>query len=137
MDGLLNFTTGMSVLLIALVLTSLRRSHIRVGYSVSWLVASLAILVLSRSRSALEVIAAQLGITYPPLALMLLAGCVFVVIFYRFSIVISKLKDDNIALAQKVAILEYHLRAAGSRPRQRIRAATVMEPQPGPRSTCR
>src|SRR5229473_3390812 len=111
MDRLLNFTTGMSVLLIALVLSSLRRSHIRVEYSVSWLVASLAILVLSRSPSALEAIAAQLGITYPPLALMLLAGCVFVVIFYRFSVIISRLKDDNIALAQRVAILEYHIQS--------------------------
>ena len=118
MDRLLNFTTGVSDLLIAMVLVSVRRAHIRVEYSVSWLVASLAILVLSRSPSLLVVIAAQLGITYPPLALMLLAGCVFVVIFYRFSIIISKLKDDNIALAQKVAILEYHLRAADSEPRQ-------------------
>jgi len=115
MDRLLNFTTGMSVLLIALVLTSLRRSHIRVEYSVSWLVASLAILVLSRSRWALEAIAAALGITYPPMALMLLAGCVFVVIFYRFSVIISKLKDDNIALAQRVAILEYHLQSMHGR----------------------
>ena len=45
------------------------------------------------------------------LALMLLAGCVFVVIFYRFSVIISRLKDDNIALAQRVAILEYHLQS--------------------------
>jgi hypothetical protein len=109
MDRLLNFTTGMSVLLIVLVLLSVRRAHIRVEYSVSWLIASLAIMVLSRSPSLLEAIARQLGITYPPLALMLLAGCVFVVIFYRFSVIISKLKDNNIALAQRVAILEYHL----------------------------
>src|SRR5260370_3180269 len=88
MDRLLNFTTGMSVLLIALVLTSLRRSHIRVEYSVSWLVASLAILVLSRSPSSLESIAAQLGITYPPLALMLLPGSGFVLLFYRLSAII-------------------------------------------------
>ena len=115
MDSLLNFTTGMSVLLIVYVLVSVRRAHIRVEYSVSWLVASLAILVLSRSQHLLEAIAAQVGITYPPLALMLLAGCVFVIIFYRFSIVISKLKDDNIALAQKVAILEYHVREMNGR----------------------
>src|SRR3954452_19091329 len=111
MDRLLNFTTGMSLLLIVLVLASVRRAHIRVEYSVSWLVASLAILVLSRSQALLEPIARQLGITYPPLALMLLAGCVFVVIFYRFSVIISKLRDDNIALAQRVAILEYHLQS--------------------------
>jgi hypothetical protein len=111
MDRLLNFTTGMSLLLIALVLSSVRRAHIRVEYSVSWLVASLAILVLSRSRRLLDAVAGQLGIDYPPLALMLLAGCVFIIIFYRFSVIISRLKDDNIALAQRVAILEYHLRS--------------------------
>jgi hypothetical protein len=111
MDRLLNFTTGMSVLLIVLVLASVRRAHIRVEYSVSWLLASVAILLLSRSRALLEAAAAQLGIADPPMALMLLAGCVFVIIFYRFSIVISKLKDDNIALAQRVAILEYHLQS--------------------------
>jgi len=109
MDRLLNFTTGMSLLLIVLVLASVRRAHIRVEYSVSWLLASVAILVLSRSRKLLEAAAAQLGVADPPMALILLAGCVFVIIFYRFSIIISRLKDDNIALAQRVAILEYHL----------------------------
>ncbi len=101
----------MSVLLIVLVLASVRRAHIRVEYSVSWLLASIAILVPipSRWRTLLEAVAAGLGIPYPPLALMMLAGCVFVIIFYRFSIIISKLKDDNIALAQRVAILEYRL----------------------------
>jgi len=115
MDRLLNFTTGLSVFLIVLVLASVRRAHIRVEYSVSWLVASVVILVLSRSRSLLEATAAQLGIADPPLALALLAGCVFVIIFYRFSLIISKLKDDNIALAQRVAILEYHLQAMNDR----------------------
>ena len=111
MDRLLNFTAGMSLLLITLVLISVRRAHIRVEYSVSWLIASVAILLLSRSQKLLVAIAAQLGIVYPPLALMLLAGCVFVFIFYRFSVIISRLKDDNIALAQKVAILEYRLQS--------------------------
>jgi hypothetical protein len=109
MDRLLNFMTALSVLLIALVLGSIRRAHIRVEYSVSWLVAAIALLILSRSRWLLEGAAEGLGITYPPLALVLIAGCVFLIIFYRFSVIISKLKDDNIALAQRLAILEYHL----------------------------
>ena len=29
--------------------------------------------------------------------------------FFRFSVIISHLRDDNIALAQRVAILEYHI----------------------------
>src|SRR5271165_6851486 len=111
MDRLLNFTAGLSVLMIALVLASVRRAHIRVEYSVSWLVASLAILALSRSRGLLEAAASQLGISDPPLALMFIVGCVFVIIFYRFSLVVSRLRDDNIALAQRVAILEYRLQS--------------------------
>ena len=64
---------------------------------------------MSRARGLLNSIAGWLGVTYPPLALLLIVGCVFLVIFYRFSVIISQLKDDNIALAQRVAILEYHI----------------------------
>jgi hypothetical protein len=110
-DRLLNAMTGLSVLLILLVLVSVRRARIRVEYSVSWLIGAVALLVLSRSRDLLHVIAGLLGVTYPPLALILLVGCVFLVMFYRFSVIISQLKDDNIALAQRVAILEYHIRS--------------------------
>ncbi|MGH9659399.1 MAG: DUF2304 domain-containing protein [Bryobacteraceae bacterium] len=109
MERLLNVTTAMSVFLIVLVLASVRRAHIRVEYSVSWLAAAVAMLALSRSPSLLDRAARLLGVADPPLALLLVAGCVFLLIFYRFSIVISRLRDDNIALAQRVAILEYRL----------------------------
>jgi hypothetical protein len=38
--------------------------------------------------------------------------------FFRFSVIISHMRDDNIALAQRVAILEYHLRTIGSHEKQ-------------------
>lgn len=111
MDRLLNVMTGLSALLILLVLVSVRRARIRVEYSVSWLLGAVALLVLSRARGLLHSIADLIGVTYPPMALLLIVGCVFLVIFYRFSLIISQLKDDNIALAQRVAILEYHIRS--------------------------
>ena len=111
MDRLLKAMTATSVLLIVLVLSSLRRAHIRVEYSVSWLVAAVALLIVSRSHALLDAAADFLGISYPPLALLLIIGCVFLLMFYRFSLVISKLRDDNIALAQRLAIVEYHLQA--------------------------
>src|SRR5437763_1786229 len=46
MDRLLNVTTGVSLLLLLIVLFSVRRAHIRAEYSVSWLVAAAAILCL-------------------------------------------------------------------------------------------
>jgi len=111
MDRLLNVMTLLSLGLIGLVLLSVRRSHIRVEYSVSWLGAAIVLLLFSLSRSLLSWLATLLGLGYGPLALVMLAFCVFLVVFYRFSVIISSLKDANIALTQRVAILEYHLRA--------------------------
>jgi hypothetical protein len=101
--------TGMSALLIVLVLISVRRARIRVEYSVTWLVGAVALLLLSRARGLLHAAADLLGLADPLLALLFIVGCVFLIIFYRFSLIISRLKDDNIALAQRVAILEYHI----------------------------
>jgi hypothetical protein len=110
MQALLNVTTILSVILIVLVLISVRRAHIRVEYSVSWLLASVLMLGLSRARPFLDFLTRRFGIPDTPLTLFLIAGSVFLVMFFRFSVIISHLRDDNIALAQRVAILEYYVR---------------------------
>jgi hypothetical protein len=114
MQSLLNATTILSILLIAMVLLSVRREHIRVEYSITWLLASGAMLVLSRSRPVLDYITERFHIPDTPLTLFLMAGTVFLVMFFRFSIIISHLRDDNIALAQRLAILEYQLHSLRS-----------------------
>ena len=101
--------TGFSILLMGLVLASVRREHIRVEYSVSWLVAGVALLVLSRWRALQDWLSTALGVNDPPLALFMISGAVFLVVLYRFSLVISRLNDSNIALMQRVAILEFRL----------------------------
>src|SRR5512147_281204 len=111
MQSLLHVTTALSVLLIVMILISVRRAHIRVEYSVSWLLAATAMLLLSRARPVLDFITTRAGIPDTPLTLFLIAGSVFLIMFFRFSVIISHLRDDNIALAQRVAILEYHLRS--------------------------
>ena len=109
MDRLLNVITGLSALLLLIVLVSVRRAHIRVEYSVSWLLAAGAMLLLCLNRAALGAVALYLGIPDSPMALFLIAGAVFLIVLYRYSLIISRLRDDNVALAQRVAILEYHL----------------------------
>jgi hypothetical protein len=109
MDRLLNVTTVLSVLLLVTVLASLRRAHIRVEYSVSWLLAATAMLVLSRMKGALDALRNFTGLPDTPLTLFLMIGGVFLLMFFRFSVIISHLRDDNIALAQRLAILEYHI----------------------------
>ena len=109
MQSLLHVTTVLSVVLIVLILISVRRAHIRVEYSVSWLLAATAMLLLSLARPVLDFITRRAGIPDTPLTLFLIAGSIFLIMFYRFSVIISHLRDDNIALAQRVAILEYHI----------------------------
>ncbi len=109
MERLQTTMTALSLLLMGLVLFSVRRAHIRVEYSVSWLGAALALLMVSRSRGLLEWMSAYLGLGQPAVALILLVSGVFLVVFYRFSVIISDLKDSNIALTQRMAILEYEL----------------------------
>jgi hypothetical protein len=114
MQSLLNVTTVLSILLLVLVLVSVRRAHIRVEYSVSWLAAATAMLLLSRARPVLDYITRHAGIPDTPLTLFLTAGSIFLIMFFRFSVIISHLRDDNIALAQRVAILEYHIQSLRS-----------------------
>jgi hypothetical protein len=78
--------------------------------------------LLSRAKGTLHWVSDLLGITSPPLALILLAACVFLLVFYRFSIRISDLKDANIALTQRVAILEYRLQSRDEKDEDQARA---------------
>jgi hypothetical protein len=109
MHRLLNVLAVFSVALMLAVLASVRRAHIRVEYSVSWLVAALALLGLSRSAGTLHWIGGVLGAADPPLALLMVSGSIFIVVLFRLSLRISGLKDANIALTQRIAILEYRL----------------------------
>ncbi len=104
-----NVATAFSVVLIGLVLASVRREHIRAEYSVSWLGAGVVLLVLARWRALQDWLSTALGVNDAPLALLMVSGAVFLVVLYRFSLVISRLKDSNIALMQRVAILEFRL----------------------------
>jgi hypothetical protein len=111
MDRLLSIIAGFSLILIAVVLFNIRRAHIRVEYSVSWLGAALVLLALSMSPWLLGHVAHLIGLNDLPVSLLLIVGALFLVVFFRFSVVMSDLKDANIALTQKVAILEYQLNA--------------------------
>ena len=109
MDRLLNVVTAVSAILLVMILISVRRAHIRVEYSVTWLLAAAAMLILSLAHPLLEGFRNLLGLPDSPLTLFLPAGGAVLIMLFRFSVIISHLRDDNIALAQRLAILEYHL----------------------------
>lgn len=115
MINLLDILAILGVLLLVVVLRALRREHIRVEHSVSWLAAAAALILLSRSGALLEKAAPLIGVREPPLVLLILILVVFLGVFYRFSRIVSELKDMNITLVQRVAILEFQLREKDGR----------------------
>jgi hypothetical protein len=98
----------MIIVAVAFLLTILeliRRRRLKEEYSILWLVAGGVVLILSIARSFLEEIARLLGIFYAPSALFLVAGLIGMVIALHFTMVISRLTDENRALAQRIALL--------------------------------
>jgi hypothetical protein len=111
MDRLSLVLAIFSLTIIVAVLASVRREHIRVEYSVSWLTAALLILTVSGNPGFVQWLADGLGVEQPPIAVLVVLFGISVVVIYRLSLRVSALKDASIALAQRVAILEYQLKS--------------------------
>ena len=97
-----------AVIVILATLFSLRRAHIRVEYSVSWLVVGVILFVCTLFPSVLMHIAVDLGLD-PQIGFVFLAGALAVALLFEVSLVVSRLRDENVLLTQRLAILEYHL----------------------------
>ncbi|HYM13888.1 MAG TPA: DUF2304 domain-containing protein [Bryobacterales bacterium] len=98
-----------ALLVIVLVVRSVRREHIRVEYSMAWLGTALLLLILCLWDRALEALGRLIGVGGSAVVLIAIAGVLFAFTFFRYSIVVSSLKDHNIQLAQKVGMLEWEI----------------------------
>ena len=107
MDRLLRVVNILSLLSLVFVLISVRRQRMRVEYSVSWLAAAAGFFALTFSPAPTNWIGQLLGIPGGPTVLVIMMLGAFLMVFYRFTSIISQLKDNNVALAQRVAVLEY------------------------------
>ncbi len=107
-------TAVLAALLLLEIVRSVRREHIRVEYSMAWLAAAVLLLTLSLSDTVLGWLTRLLGVDDASLVLLVVAGVLFLFTFFRFSVVVSGLKDHNIVLAQKVGILEWEVKRQAS-----------------------
>ena len=95
-----------SLLLLLIVLELIRGRRLKERYALLWLFTGLVLLVLSLWRGGLNTIADWLGVgTYPP-AILFAAAIMFVIaVLLHYSTVLSKLTDENVVLAQELALL--------------------------------
>jgi cell division protein FtsB len=96
-----------SLLLLLVILELVRGRRLKERYALLWLATGGILLVLSAWRGGLNTIAGWVGVeTYPPAVLFAVATLFILLVLLHYSTVLSKLTDENVALAQRVALLE-------------------------------
>jgi hypothetical protein len=102
--------TAASVILVLVVFELIRSRRLRERYALLWLFTGVVLVILSAWRGGLNTIAGWLGVRgYPP-AVLFAVGLLFViVVLLHYSTVISRLSDQNVVLAQRLALLETKL----------------------------
>jgi hypothetical protein len=110
------FAAIAALILLAIVFELMRSRRLQERYALLWLLTGLVVFVLAAWRSLLGWAADTVGIAYPPSALFVLASFFILLVLLHYSTVISKLSDQNLILAQRLALLERRLeeeRSAG------------------------
>ena len=102
--------------LFGVVFELVRRRRLMERYALLWLLASVVLLALAVWRDLLEEAAAAIGIFYAPSALFAIAFGFILVLLLHFSLVISRLADQNKVLAQRIGLLQERLESAGEEP---------------------
>ena len=99
-----------SFLLLVIVFELIRSRRLRERYALLWLLTGLVLLALSLWRGGLNTIAGWVGVeSYPPAILGAVGALFILVVLLHYSTVISKLADQNVILAQRLALLEHEL----------------------------
>ena len=99
-----------SFTIVVVVLELIRSHRLRERYALLWIATGLTLTALSAWRNGLNTIAGWLGVrSYPP-AVLFAVGILFILaVLLHYSTVISRLSDQNVLLAQRLALLEERL----------------------------
>ena len=82
-----------------------RRRRLMERYALIWLFSTTVLLALAAWKQLLEKLASAIGIYYAPSALFALAFAAVLLLLLHFSLVISRLVDQNKVLAQQLGLL--------------------------------
>jgi SNF family Na+-dependent transporter len=106
MDKIAILTAIGSVVLLVLIIELTRRRKIREQYALIWLTIGFLILGFSIFKKTLDWLARWAGIYYAPSLLIVLIVFFGVALGIHFTLVISKLAEDNKKLIQEIGLLK-------------------------------
>ena len=111
MDARIQVVEIVSAAALILVLIDLvSRRRLLERYALLWLFSSTVLLGLAIWRGALDRIAEQIGVAYPPNAIFIVAFGFVLWMLLHFSVAVSRLSDQSKVLAQRIALLEERMR---------------------------
>ena len=106
-------SVSITLVLLVIVFRLIIKGRLRAEYSIIWILCSMVLLIFSIWREGLDIIAAFLGIYYPPAFLFLGAILATVVFLLHLSVVSSKFQSQIKDLTQEVGILKKRLEEEG------------------------
>jgi hypothetical protein len=95
-----------ALVVLFVVLELVRRRKLQERYSMLWIATALVLFVLAIWGSALQKISDIVGVAYPPTTLFIAAATFFLLMLLHYSTVLSRLTDQNMRLAQRLALME-------------------------------
>jgi len=106
MDKIQIYSIVGSLLFLLFIFRLIKRRKLKEEYSILWLFVVSILLMFSVFRRVLEIFADLVGIFYAPTALLLFLLIGVVAILIHYSVIISKLSEQNKILTQEVALLK-------------------------------
>jgi hypothetical protein len=107
MERIQLFALLVSLVVSLFIFELVRKRKLMEKYSLVWIISALILTILSIWRDLLEGLADVLGIFYAPTALFIVLSFCGMGMLIHFSIVISKLTEQNKILAQEIALMKY------------------------------
>jgi hypothetical protein len=121
-------TVFVAILLLIGVVDLVRRRRLLERYALLWLGSTVVLLGLAVWKDLLVTLSTAVGIYYAPSALFAVTLAFVLMLLLHFSLVISRLADQNKILAQRLGLLEQRLDESDARDAARA-AADETEPE--------
>lgn len=99
-----------SALFLVFIFELTRKKRIRESYSLVWFLSGIIMLIFSVFRDLLEKLAAFFNVNYAPALIIPITLLIGLLLGIHFSIIISRLTEDNKRLIQEIGLLEQRLK---------------------------
>ncbi len=100
------FSIGFSFLFLIGILELIRKGKLLEQYSLLWILSATVMIIFSTWRGLLERVSRLMNVYYPPSLLFLMTLLFSLLLTLHFSVIVTKLSNQNIKLAQDLALLE-------------------------------